>query len=117
MNQQIKPTAKEIKAVLIEILSNGYHHIKCINNEIHSMNIKEPEKESQEVQDKLRALTLTLTLINDLIHPGHKISKKILNKCEEPIIDYCMNAQKIAFTSKLVEECPCNSCKEDKNEI
>lgn len=112
-----KVSAKEIRSVMIELLSNGYHHIKAINSEIHTMGIKEPEKASEEDQNKLRALTLTLTLINDLIHPAHKMSKKLLNKCELPIIDYCMKAQKVAFESKLVDECFCNSCKEDKNEI
>ena len=115
MTKQVSPKAKEVKLVLIEILSNGYNHIKAINNEIHALNIKEPQDATPEVQDKLKALTLTLTLVNDLIHPAHKMSKSLFNKCDMPIVDYCIKAQKVAFESKLVDDCYCGSCVEDKD--
>ena len=111
------------KAILTEIMSNGYYHIKAINNEIQALNeimkkegITDPQKASQAQQDQLRALTLTLTLVNDLMHPAHKVSKKLLKKSEGEFINFCINMQKIALTSKLVGECFCSSCKEDKNE-
>lgn len=114
MSQKSKTTAAEVKQVLTELLLNAYSHIKAVNNEIHALGIKDPQEASADDQNKLRAMTLTLTLINDIIHPAHEISKKILNKSEHPIIDYCIKAQKVAFESKLVDECNCTSCKNNK---
>ena len=107
----IKLTARDYKRVLLDVVSNGYHHVQAINNELQSMKIKDPEKATQEQQDKLRALTLTMTLVNDLIHPAHNISKSIL-KGKDELIDYCVRMQSIAFKNKLVDECFCSSCKE-----
>jgi hypothetical protein len=104
-------TAKDYKRVLIDVVSNGYHHIQAINNEIQSMKIEDPKNATQEQQDKLRALTLTMTLVNDLIHPAHILSKSVL-KGKDELIDYCVRMQKIAFENKLVDECFCSSCKE-----
>ena len=44
------------------------------------------------------------------------MSKKLFNKCDMPIVDYCIKAQQVAFESKLVDECFCSSCAEDKSE-
>lgn len=110
MHVSIKLTAKDYKKVLIDVVSNGYHHIQAINNEIQSMKIEDPKKALPGEQDKLRALTLTMTLVNDLIHPAHDISRTFM-KDKIPLIDYCSNMQKIAFDNKLVDECFCGSCK------
>jgi len=107
----VKLTARDYKRVLLDVVSNGYHHIQAINNEIQSMKIQDPKSATQEEQDKLRALTLTMTLVNDLIHPAHKISKSIL-KGKDELVDYCIRMQKIAFENKLIDECFCSSCKE-----
>lgn len=105
-------TAKDYKRVLMDVISNGYHHIQAINNEIQQMKIEDPKSATQSEQDKLRALTLTMTLVNDLIHPAHKISKEML-KGKDELIDYCMRMQKIAFQNKLIDECYCSVCKSE----
>lgn len=106
-----KLSARDYKRVLLDVVSNGYHHIQAINNEIQLMKIDDPKNATQAEQDKLRALTLTMTLVNDLIHPAHQISKSILRGKDE-LIDYCIRMQKIAFQNKLIDECYCSSCKE-----
>lgn len=115
MVKETKYTPSEIRKALKDLMLNGYHHIKAINNEIHVLNVKDPNEASDEVKQKLQTLTLTLTLVNDLLHPCHKIAKQLMNKSEHGIVDYAMKAQRIAFESKLVEECFCWSCTEDKN--
>lgn len=107
-----KLSARDYKKALLEVVSNGYYHIQAINNEIQSMKIDDPKKATSEQQDKLKALTLTLTLINDLIHPAHAISKSIL-KGKDQLIDYCINMQKIALENKLIDTCFCSSCAKD----
>lgn len=111
-----KVAPAELRSVLNELLLNGYFHIKAINKEIHEMGITDPKEATAEQQNKLRAMTMTLTLVNDLLHPAHKISKKILPESEWPIVDYCIRAQKHAFELKLIDSCFCTSCKEDQLE-
>jgi hypothetical protein len=117
MKPKNKVSAREIKSVFLEVLLNGYHHIAAINKELHELKIEDPNNATPEQQQKLRALTLTLTLINDLIHPAHKISKNMLKESQLPLVDYCMNMQKVALETKLVDECFCSSCSQDKKTV
>lgn len=107
-----KYTARDYRRILTDVVTNGYYHIQAINNEIQAMKIADPKDASQSDQDKLRALTLTMTLINDLIHPAHEISRKIVDD-KQDLINYCVNLQKIAFTNKLIDPCFCSVCKDE----
>ena len=108
-----KYTAKDHKRILLEVISNGYYHIAAINNEIAAMKIDDPTKATPEQKDKLRALTLTLTLINDLIHPAHKASYSLMKE-KSALIDYCVKAQQVALENKLIDPCFCTECREDE---
>lgn len=113
MARSSKIPSKDIRRVFEEIIGAAYNHITCINNEIQKLNIKDVDKASQDDKNKLSALTHTIILINDLIHPAHKISKIMFNKCESTIVDLCIKLQREALDKKLVDECSCSSCKED----
>lgn len=109
-----KYTSKDYKRVLTEVLTNGFYHIQAINNEIQAMKITDPATASQDDQNKLRALTMTLTLVNDLIHPAHPISYAC-TKVNPELIDYCVNIQKKALEHKLVDKCFCSICSQSNN--
>lgn len=100
------------KRALKEVALSAYSQIKAINNEIATLNIKDPQDAPVDVQNKLRALTLTLTLVNDIIHPAHRISKHLFDESDHKLIDYCMQAHKVAVESKLVDPCNCSQCNE-----
>lgn len=105
------PSGAEIKRVMKDIIQNGLYHIAAINNEIQALKIEDPKAASIEDQGKLRALTLTLTLINDLIHPAHKLAYALVPD-KKPLIDYCVKMQELALANKLIDECHCSVCKE-----
>jgi hypothetical protein len=108
-----KPSGAEIKRVMKDLIENGLYHIAAINNEIQSLKIEDPKSASVEDQNKLRALTLTLTLINDLIHPAHKLAYALAPE-KKQLIDYCVTMQDMALKNKLIDECHCSACKSGK---
>jgi hypothetical protein len=108
--------AKESRQLLRELMLNGYSHLKALNNEMQALKITDPATAPEEDQRKLQALMHTFVLINDLIHPAHEAAKRLLHKCDTRFIDYCMNAQRVAFESKMVETCPCSTCKTQAKE-
>lgn len=108
-----KPTAKEVKSIFTDLMLNGYYHLQCIDNEIRAIGVKDINDATEDQKNKLHALTMTFVLINDLLHPAHKISKKLLKKDYEPLIDSYIKRQKASIEQKAVEKCFCLSCKED----
>ena len=108
--------AKKVRQILTQVVATALNHIIYLNNEMAKMGIKDPKDASQEDRNKLAAMTHTIVMINDLIHPAHKILKPLLNKSEDPIIDLCIKIQKDALISKLVDPCLCNSCVDDQKE-
>ena len=110
-----KPTSAELKSLFTEMILNGYYHLQCIDKEILSLDVKNLESATEDQKNKLHALTMTFVLINDLLHPAHKISKSLLKKEYEPLIDSYMRRQQTALDQKLVEKCTCLACgKEDE---
>lgn len=110
-----KPTAAELKSLFTEMILNGYYHLQCIDKEILALDVKNLDSATEDQKNKLHALTMTFVLINDLLHPAHKISKKLLKKEYEPLIDSYMRRQETALEQKIVDKCVCSSC-QDKNE-
>lgn len=105
-----KPTATELRNLFTEMILNGYYHLQCIDKEILALNVKKVEDATEDQKNKLHALTMTFVLINDLLHPAHKISKKLLKKEYEPLIDSYIRRQQNALEQKLVEPCKCIAC-------
>jgi|GEM_PF-4089724 hypothetical protein len=108
-----KPTAREIKDITKELALNGYHILQCIDKEIKSLDIKDVSSADEDIKNKLHALTMTFVLVNDILHPMHKLSKKILPKEYLPLIDSYINRHKISLEQKLIDPCICSSCRED----
>ena len=111
-----KPSSAELKSLFTEMILNGYYHLQCIDKEILALDVKKIEDATQDQKNKLHALTMTFVLINDLLHPAHKISKSLLKKEYEALIDSYIRRQQTALEQKLVEKCSCIACGKD-NEI
>lgn len=107
--------AKKVRQVLTQIVATALNHIICLNNEMAKMNIKDPKEAPVEDRNRLAAMTHTIILINDLIHPAHKIAKDLLNKCEDPIVDLCIKIQADSIKNKLIDACLCDSCIKEEN--
>lgn len=108
-----KPTAAELKSLFTEMILNGYYHLQCIDKEILALDVKNLSDATEDQKNKLHALTMTFVLINDLLHPAHKVSKKLLKKEYGSLIDSYMRRQETALAQKLVEKCVCKSCQEN----
>lgn len=111
-----KYKAADIKIAMQEVLMNGLSHVKSLNNELQKMSVVDPTQATEEQKSQLAALTYTLSLIVDLLHPAHKVGYEILNKCDHPMLDFCEGTQRESFKSNIVDPCFCTSCKENKNE-
>lgn len=116
MAKSKQPSAAELKSLFTDMILNGYYHLQCIDKEILALDVKNLSEATEDQKNKLHALTMTFVLINDLLHPAHNVSKKLLKKEYEPLIDSYIRRQKNALEQKLVEKCVCKSCQED-NEV
>lgn len=105
-----KPSSAELKSLFTEMILNGYYHLQCIDKEILALDIKKLEDATEDQKNKLHALTMTFVLINDLLHPAHKISKSLLKKDYVPLIDSYMKRHQISIEQNLVEPCKCMAC-------
>lgn len=113
MMAKSKPSAAELKSLFTDMILNGYYHLQCIDKEILALDVKNLADATEDQKNKLHALTMTFVLINDLLHPAHKVSKKLLKKEYGPLIDSYMRRQETALEQKLVEKCVCRSCQEN----
>lgn len=111
-----KYKSADMKLVLEEILLNGISHVRSLNNELQKFGITNPEDATEDQKSQLAALTYTLSLIIDLLHPAHKIGYQLLPKCDHAMLDFCEGIQRESFKAKIVDPCYCTSCKEDKKD-
>lgn len=97
-------TAKELEQLLRDILSNGYSHMESIIKELKKIESLNVDKLSPEYNNRVRHLTMIMTLLNDVVHPAHKISYRYF-KGYEPMLDVYVKNQAWAFENKLVQDC------------
>ncbi len=104
-----------VKTVLSDVVAIGYEHIQSLllelkKYEITDSNIKE---KSQHELNQAQLLTHVLTVVNDVIHPAHKLSLEMFPDAHE-FIEFCMKNHKIAVDKKMVaQECKCYTCAVD----
>jgi hypothetical protein len=103
-----KYNAKELEIIIKNVLCNAYEHMESIIKELKKYEPKPEGNLSPDDQARFKVMNLTMTLVNDVIHPAHKISYKFF-KGYEPMLDLYVKNQKIAFDKKLVPDC-FNAC-------
>lgn len=106
-----KYTAKEMREIMREVLAGALEHMHAIQSELHKLKLDKKEAEDPEDAHRQKMLLLTLTAINDIIHPAHKLLYAYFKGGEETFDIYVAN-QKRAVQNKLVPACGCVTCKE-----
>jgi hypothetical protein len=109
-----KYTAKEVNYILKSVLGNAYEYIETILQETRKINPDNVDINALSPENKshLRFLNMNLTLVNDIIHPAHKISYQYFNKYGS-MIDWYVQNQQIAFNKKIVPACYAQCCDPD----
>jgi hypothetical protein len=97
-------TAKELNIILKAVLGNAYEHMEAIMKEVSKHSPKEGEPISPEAQSRFKVLNLTMTVINDIVHPAHAISYTYFSSYK-PVLDLYVANQKLAFEKNLVPAC------------
>lgn len=106
-----KYTAKETREILLDVLCGALEHMEAIKSELIKLNLKQDGTDDPNNAARAKVLTLTLTCLNDVIHPAHKILYKYFKGAED-LFDMYVENHKIAVDNKLVPPCKCNSCKD-----
>lgn len=110
-----KYTLKETRQILRDVLCGAFEHMEAIKLEIKKLGSEEELNQDPNKMARAKVMTLTLTCINDIIHPAHKVCFSLFKDHKEMLGLYVRN-QKIAVDRKMVPECYCGSCREDKNQ-
>ena len=106
-------TAVEMKQVLRDVLCGAFEHMESIKLEIKKLGSEEELNKDPNKMARAKVMTLTLTCINDIIHPAHNVCFSLFKDHKEMLDIYIRN-QKIAMDRKMVPECFCGSCMETK---
>lgn len=105
-----KYTAAELNQLLRDILCGALEHMEAIKKEIRKLDIRDESTCNPQDLARAKVLTLTLTCINDIIHPAHKLCYKMF-KGNDEYFDMFVRNHKIAVETKMVPPCFCDSCK------
>lgn len=108
-----KYTLKETRQILRDVLCGAFEHMEAIKTEIRKLGPQEELHKDPDRMARAKVMTLTLTCINDIIHPAHQICHQLFKEHKEMLDIYVRN-QKIAMERKMVPECYCNTCMEMK---
>jgi len=103
-----KYTKADMRSLLSNVLCGAFEHMDAIHKDITKLNIKDENDDPNKVA-RAKVLTLTLTVINDIIHPAHKFAYSVFKGAED-FLDLCIKNQKIAIDKKLVPPCKCEAC-------
>lgn len=107
-----KHKAQELKQIICNILSNGFVTIDLLGRQLRALDMKQEEFQGTELTDRTREarmLISAISLINDTIHPAHKIAHDLFPVSAHPFIEQCVNQHASALKEKMVN--PCSCCK------
>ena len=105
--------AKELNYILSTVIANAYEYMEAIIADLKKVDISKGLDSISEVdKSKLRSLNMQLTVINDIVHPAHKLSYKDFTKYG-PMIDWYEKSQQIAFDKNIVPTCYALCCDPD----
>lgn len=105
-----------IKQVLMDVISISMSHIQDLALALKKLNITDSNMHEKSEADKAKSANLNflLHMLNDAIHPAHKLSLEFYPQAQE-FIDMCKENHKLAIERKLISSmCHCYSCKIEK---
>lgn len=109
-----KYTAKQYEQIIRDIMCGALEHIEAIKREIGKIG---PVNEESDPNNLARAkvMHLTLTCINDIIHPAHKLLYKMFSgENHDSYFDVLVSNHKQAIEKKIVPPCYCQECDPNK---
>lgn len=111
-------TEAQVVEILKAVLASGFGAISFFSKELEAMKVTEEELKANEDQERVAKANLLInymTVINNIIHRGHKISLELFGEENKAFIEYLMSRQKAAHDNKLISECEC--CKPQVAEV
>lgn len=109
-----KYTAKQYEQIIRDVMCGALEHIEAIKREISKIGEIKEDTDPLLVS-RAKVMHLTLTCINDIIHPAHKLLYKMFSgENHDAYFDVLVNNHKQAIEKKIVPPCYCNDCDPDK---
>ncbi len=108
-----KHSQSHMQQVVRDIVSIAYSHMADIAKELKKLEVTDENYVSldDETKKKYNLFSQILTIINDVVHPAHKISLEMFPHAKE-FIDMCILNQKNAVEKHLIsDKCECYECK------
>lgn len=109
-----KYTAKQIAEIMRFVLLGAFEHIEALKVEINKIGPVD-EKTDPVILSRARVLHLTLTCINDIIHPAHILCPSLFGEGSKEFFNTLIGNHALAVEKKLVPDCYCISCDPDKS--
>lgn len=108
-----KYTAKQTQETLRMVICGAFEHMDAIKTELKKIG-KLDETSDPNLVSRAKVLHLTLTCINDIIHPAHKMCYQLFEGADE-YIKVLESNHVLAHEKKLLPPCYCASCDPDKS--
>ena len=109
-----KYTASEVKAILKEVMGRGFLNLDYLVKELRKLDVKTEEFAASEKEDApqeliervnvARGIISTMTLVNDILAPGHQISLHLFPQDAKNFIAQCILQQEQAKKYELIEK-------------
>lgn len=104
-------TAKELRQIIHSMLANGFTHLDGLGRQISTVELSEEDMKSEDKKElvaKVRTIIAAMAVVNDVIHPAHKIAYQLFPDDAHPFIENCIKQQQAARLSKMIrEKCSC----------
>jgi len=105
-----KYTAKQYEQIIHSVLCGALEHIEAIKKEITKIGPVTDESDPNLIA-RAKVMHLTLTCINDIIHPAHKLLYKLFSETDNvSYFDTLVKNHKLAMERNLLPACYCPDC-------
>lgn len=109
-----KYTAKQYEQIIRDVMCGALEHMEAIKREIGKIG-KIDENSDPNLMARAKVMHLTLTCINDIIHPAHKLLYQLFSgENYESYFDVLVSNHKQAIERKIVPPCYCIQCDPNK---
>jgi len=103
-------TKAELTQIIRDVLCGALEHMEAIKTELRKFDIKDEKTCDPVILSRAKVLSLTLTCINDIIHPAHKLCYRLFEN-NNAYFDLLIDHHKLAFSKKMLPPCFCETCK------
>lgn len=105
-----KYKADELKKIIVDSLSTAFVAIDHLGRSLAAMKLTEAElvdTVDNERTKQAKLLISTIALVNDIIHPAHKIAYDLFPQSAHAFIDQCIKQRDVALKTNLTSNCNC----------